>query len=123
MTSKDNALGKRILVVDDNPKTQNLRALRLNERGVEVHSVSTIDEARSCLRYDTYDLVLLPARENPEEAIAFREELREHNPKQRVGFLVGPPHYIRFRLGEKETRIEPQSNHSAEKLKDRTASA
>ncbi len=123
MTSRDNALGKRVLVVDDNPKAQNLRALRLNDHGVGVDPVSTIDEARSHLRYDTYDLVLLAPRENTDEAIAFRDEIRAQNPKQRVGFLVGPPQYISFTLGRDQERIESKSSNWAEKLKGRLASA
>jgi hypothetical protein len=46
------------------------------------------------------DLVLFAPRENPEDAIAFRREIRQQNPKQRVAFLVGPPHYISFAYGE-----------------------
>ncbi len=123
MTSKDNALGKRLLVVDDNAKAQEVRLLRLNEHGVEVHSVGTIEEARSSLRYDSYDLVLLAAREKPEEAIAFRREILEQNPKQRVGFLVGPPKYISFTFGRGQTRKESKSSSWTEKLKGRIASA
>ncbi len=117
MTFQDNAFGKRVLVVDENPKTQNVRALRLGERGVAVDTVSTFAQARSRLRDDTYDLVLLAAQENPEDALAFRLEIRERNPKQHVAFMVGPPQYISFRLGKKPSR------NWAEKLKGRLASA
>ncbi len=123
MNSRDNALGKRVLVVDDNPKAQKARLLRLAEHGVAVHTVSTVEEARVLFRNDTYDLVLLAARENPEEAIAFRQEIHRHNPKQRVGFLVGPPQFITFRLDEHQTRKETKSSDWAEKLKGRLASA
>lgn len=123
MTSQDNALGKRVLIVDDNLEMQKRRTLRLGEHGVAVDAVSTIEEARSRLRHDTYDLVLLTARENAEDAIAFRLEIREQNPKQRVAFLVGPPDYVSFRLGENQPRIESKSSNWLEKLKGRLASA
>ncbi len=123
MTFQDNAFGKRVLVVDDNPKAQNARALRLGEHGVAVDRVSTIAKARSRLRDDTYDLVLLAARENPEDAIAFRLEIQEQNPNQRVAFLVGPPDYISFRLAEDQTREQSKSSNWMEKLKGRLASA
>ncbi len=112
MTSEDRALGKRVLVVDNHPEAQQVRIVSLWKHGVEVHTVSTIEEARSRLRDDTYDLVLVATRENPEGAIAFRQEIHRQNPKQRVAFLVGPPHYIAFTLGSKQTRIEPKSEQN-----------
>ncbi len=69
LRSKDNALGKRVLVVDAHPKAKEIRALSLGEDGVAVDTVATVDEARSRLKIDdTYGLVLLAARENPENA-------------------------------------------------------
>jgi DNA-binding response OmpR family regulator len=44
-----------------------VRILSLPKHGVAIDTVSTIAEARSSLRNDTYDLVLLAAREDPEE--------------------------------------------------------
>jgi hypothetical protein len=43
----------------------------------------------------------LPRAKARGEAIAFREEILDQNPNQRVAFLVGPPHYISLRLGKK----------------------
>ncbi len=107
MTSEDRALGKRVLVLDDNPKAQQVRIVSLSKYGVEVHTVGTIEEARSRLRDDIYDLVLIATRKNPEQAIAFRQDIRRQDPKQRVAFLVGPPHYISFTFGDKQTdRVE-----------------
>ncbi len=107
MTSEDRALGKRVLVLDDNPEAQQVRIVSLSKHGVEVHTVGTIKEARSRLRDDTYDLVLIAARRNPEQAIAFRQDIRRQDPNQRVAFLVGPPHYISFTFGDKQTdRVE-----------------
>ncbi len=122
MTSID-PLGKTVLLVDNDLKARGALGQDLRWRGIIVHTASSLREARIHLSLGKYDLVLLAARENPEEAIAFRREILRKNPKQRVGFLVGPPQFITFRLDEHQTRKETKSSDWAEKLKGRLASA
>jgi DNA-binding NtrC family response regulator len=123
MTFEDNALGKRVLLVDDHQEAREARARRLGVHGVFVETVSTVQEARFCLRNDSYNLVLLAARENPKSAIALRREILDQNPKHRVAFLVGPPHFISLTLGENPPKIEPQSSDWSERLMGRLSRA
>jgi len=122
MTSEPDLLGKRVLLVDDHQRAREVRAHRLNVYGIAVDAVSTIGEARFCVRDNSYDLVLLAARDNPEETISFQRELRQQDPQQRVAFLVGPPHYISFSYGQKVIPMPFRSSTWAEK-KRRLASA
>jgi response regulator RpfG family c-di-GMP phosphodiesterase len=123
MTPESDLLGKTVLLVDSDQKPREARAHRLNMYGIAVASVSTIQEARFCMRNKSYDLVLLATRENPEAAIAFRREIRQQNPKQRVAFLVGPPRYISFTFGQNLIPMPARSSNWADGLKTHLASA
>jgi CheY-like chemotaxis protein len=123
MAPETDLLGKRVLLVDSDQKAREARARRLNVYGIAVDLVSTIRAARFCLRNKSYDLVLLGTRENPEDAITFRREIRQQNPKQRVAFLVGPPHYISFTFGQNLIPMPARSSTWADRLKYRLASA
>jgi hypothetical protein len=76
-----------------------------------------------CLRNKRYNLVLLATRENPEDAIAFRREIRQQDPKQRVAFLVGPPRYLSFTFGQNLIPMPARSSSWADRLKVHLASA
>ena len=41
-----------------------------------------------------FNLVLLDMHHKPKDALAFWRMIRRQDPKQRIFFLVGPPHYI-----------------------------
>ncbi len=85
---------RRILLVDENARKQNLRANILRNYDVEVHTAESLIEAAPLWRTNTYDLILLDGR-SPEVADAVSAEIRESKPKQRIGVLVGPPKFIR----------------------------
>ncbi len=123
MTPETDPLGKTVLLVDADQKLGELRARRLRTYGILVHTASSLEEARVHFGMDRYDLVLLAPRENPEDAIAFRREIRQENPKQRVAFLIGPPRYLSFTFGENLIPMPPRSSNWAEKLKGHLASA
>jgi response regulator RpfG family c-di-GMP phosphodiesterase len=123
MTPETDVLGKRVLLVDSNQKLREARAHRLNMYGIAVASVSTVQQARFCMRNKSYDLVLLATRADPEAAIVFRREIRQQNPKQRVAFLVGPPRYLSFTFGRNLIPMPARSSDWADKLKGRLASA
>ena len=57
-------------------------------------------------RAHAYDLVLIAAEENSEEAAALCSELKKSKPKQRVALLVGAPQYLR-EIGRKRTETQP----------------
>jgi DNA-binding NtrC family response regulator len=86
---------RRILLVDQNPTTQNRRATILRTYEIEVHTASSVEEAASLSKRHTYDLVLVAAQEDSEQAGALRTQIRAIRPRQRIGLLVGPPAFIR----------------------------
>jgi CheY-like chemotaxis protein len=96
---------RRILLVDQNPTKQNLRATILRNYEIEVHTASSITDAASFWTAHSYDLVLLAAQENSEEAMAASTQIRAINPRQRIGLLVGPPVFVR-ELGRKRKKAE-----------------
>jgi len=122
MTPETDPLGKTVLLVDNHQKAREVRAQRLTVYGIVVDAVSTVREARFCLRHKRYDLVLLAVRGNAEETIVFSRGVCQHNPKQKVAFLVGPPDYLSFTYGENVIPMPAQSSDWAEKLKARLAS-
>jgi len=117
------SFGKTVLLVDSDQKLGEMRARRLRLYGITVHTASSIEAARISLGGHNYHLVLLAAHENPEEALAFRREIRRHNPKQRVAFLVGPPLYLSFTYGENVIPMRLPSSNRADRLTGHLASA
>lgn len=84
---------RRILLIDQNPFKQNLRATILRNYEVEVHTAASAFDAESLWTANTYDLILLAAIEHPAETIA--ATIRRVLPRQRIALLVGPPTYLR----------------------------
>jgi len=93
---------RRILLVDQNPTKRNLRATVLRNYEIEVHTANSILDATSFWTAHAYDLVLLAAQENSEEAIAVCAQIRAINPRQRIGLLVGPPVFVREISGKRK---------------------
>jgi CheY-like chemotaxis protein len=85
---------KNVLIVADNQAAQNVRADVLRNHGVEVHCAKDSVEAALLWVPDFFNLVLLDMRHEPKDALAFWRTIRRQDPKQRIFFLVGPPHYI-----------------------------
>ena len=76
-------------------RRQQLRAVALRNCEVEVHPASSITDAARLWARRSYDLVLLAAEENSEEAALLSNELQKNKPRQRMALLVGAPEYIR----------------------------
>jgi hypothetical protein len=89
--------------------------------GLTFGTILSIEEAR--VGVDRYHLVLLATRENPEAAIAFRREIRQQDPNQKVAFLVGPPDYLSFTFGRNLIPMPARAGKPADKLTGRLASA
>jgi CheY-like chemotaxis protein len=94
----------RILLIDQNPTKQTLRATTLRNYEIEVHTASNVTDAASLWRRHLYDLVLLAALENSEEAATVSAQIRKINPRQRIGLLVGPPVFVLELGGTREPR-------------------
>jgi CheY-like chemotaxis protein len=86
---------RRVLLIDQNPFKQNLRATVLRNYEIEVHTAANARDAESLWISNLYDLILLAAPVDSEEAIALPDQIRKNKPRQRIALLVGAPHYIR----------------------------
>lgn len=86
---------RRILLIDQDPRKQNLRATVLRHHEIEVHTAHGLSEAESLWKTHSYDLVLLAAQEVSDVASMVSAQIREIKPQQRIGLLVGPPAYVR----------------------------
>ena len=86
---------RRILLIDEDSRKLNLRATILRNREVEVHLANCVEDARSLWKNIPYDLVLMAAPENSEQAELASLQIRKTKPRQRIALLVGPPAYIR----------------------------
>jgi DNA-binding NtrC family response regulator len=103
---------RRVLLIDHDSRRQQLRAAALRNCEVAVHPASNVDDAlRLCARL-SYDLVLLAAEENSQEATALSNELKKRKPRQRVALLVGAPEYIR-EMGRGSAMREATDKHLA----------
>jgi CheY-like chemotaxis protein len=96
---------RKILLIDQNVAKQKLRATVLRNYEIEVHTASSIPDAASFWKTHCYDLVLLAAQENSEEALAVSAQIRAIHPRQRIGLLVGPPALVQ-ELGGKRKKAE-----------------
>jgi CheY-like chemotaxis protein len=87
--------GKKLLLIDANQPTRDVRVRVLQSHGVEVHAAESLRTARFLWQPNVYDLILLDVRRHlPGEALEFYEQIRTANPKEHFAFLVGPPVYL-----------------------------
>ena len=87
--------GKKVLLIDRNQPTRDVRVRVLQSHGVEVHAAKDLCGARFLWQPNVYDLILLDVRRHlPGEALEFYEQIRTASPKEHFAFLVGPPVYI-----------------------------
>jgi len=94
---------RKVLLIDRDFMKQQLRAIALRNCKIEVHSASNITDASRLWTVHSYDLVLLAAQENSEEAAALCSELNKSKPKQRIVLLVRAPQYVREVGASEET--------------------
>jgi hypothetical protein len=97
---------RRILLIDENSRKLNLRATILRNHEVEVHLANRLEDAKSLWKNTAYDLVLLGAAENSEQAALASLQIRKLRPRQRIALLVGPPAYVR-EIGRPSTKSNP----------------
>ena len=90
----------RILLVDSHAKPREMRAGVFRQRQFDVDSAGSFGEARIFWTTGNYRLILLSARETPQESIDFFEMVKRENPSQRIAFLVGSPEYVSFEIPE-----------------------
>src|SRR5438034_4222916 len=94
---------RRVLLVDTSPSKRELRAETMRKLGMNVDCAADISEARSWWRADLYNLVLINVGNDLGNCDKFCEDMRNAEPKQQLGFLVGKPDYIADEPMEAET--------------------
>ncbi len=106
---------RKVLLVDENSRTQKLRATMLRSREIEVHAAESIAHAESLWRTQSYDLVLL-AGENSAQSCFVSAQIRQAKPQQRIALLVGPPVYVREVARAAKTPLNPSHEQPAAAL-------
>ena len=87
--------GKKVLLIDNNQPTRDVRVSVLRSHGIEVEPAADFSSARSLQRLHHYDWIFLDVRRHfPGEALQFYEQIKDASPGQRFAFLVGPPVYL-----------------------------
>jgi CheY-like chemotaxis protein len=96
---------RRILLIDQNTTKQHLRATILRNYEIEVHTATCVSDAAFLSQAHAYDLVLLAAQPDSEQATELSTQLRAIRPRQKIGLLVGPPAFVQ-ELGGKRKKVE-----------------
>src|SRR6266568_4110113 len=87
--------GKKVLLIDNNQPTRDVRVSVLRSHGIEVEPAADFSSARSLQRLHHYDWIFLDVRRHfPGDAPQFYEQIKDASPGQRFAFLVGPPLYL-----------------------------
>jgi CheY-like chemotaxis protein len=107
--------GKRILLIDSNQPTRDVRANVLRSRGLEVHVTESLRAARFLWQPNVYEMILLDVRRHlPGEALEFYEQIKDANPREHFVFLVGPPAYLSRTWPEELLALEKEPQQWAE---------
>jgi CheY-like chemotaxis protein len=85
---------KSILLVDSNRQSRESRAKIMRTRGVRVDCVVDAAAARVHLAAEKYNLILVDPGRERERAELLVQEIRTHDARQLVGFLVGGPLFV-----------------------------
>ncbi len=86
--------GGRLLLLDSNATTRDLRTRVMQRLGLDVDSAADTAQALLLWRPDIYTLVLVDLRSAPLVAQRFCDEIRSASPTQKVAYFVGKPLYL-----------------------------
>lgn len=86
--ANESTLGS-ILLVDDDSRMRNVRAIMLSTHGYDVHSVSDTAEAHQRWQATRPDLVLLACSRYRAGMLEFLEKIKRASPRQRMAFVNG----------------------------------
>jgi CheY-like chemotaxis protein len=115
---------KKVLLIDRNQPTRDIRASVLRSRGIEVHAADSLQGARFLWQPGLYHFILLDVRRHfPGEALEFYEHIRTASPEEHFVFLVGPPAYLSLTWPDDVTAVEKKRQRRAEKVKGFLAAA
>jgi len=98
---------KKVLLIDRNQPTRDVRVRVLQSHGVEVHAAKDLCGARFLWQPNVYDLILLDVRRHLSgEALEFYEQITTASPKEHFAFLVGPPVYLSRTWPDEVTEVD-----------------
>ena len=121
--NRPSSYGKKVLLIDRNQPTRDVRASVLRSRGIEVHTADCLGAARFLWQPGLYRFILLDVRRHfPGEALEFYEQIRTASPKEHFFFLVGPPAYLSLTWPGDVSAVE-KKRERAEKIKRFLAAA
>ena len=115
---------KKVLLIDRNQPTRDVRASVLRSHGIEVHTADSLQAARFLWQPNLYQFILLDVRRHlPGEALEFYEQIRTASPKEHFFFLVGPPAYLSLTWQGDVTGVEKKPQQGAKTIKQFLAAA
>ena len=85
---------KRLLLLDADAGQCALRVKIMGKVGINVDCASDTSAARVLWQANSYHLVLIDLRRDPQGAAEFCAEIKTDSPRQAVAFLVGKPGYL-----------------------------
>jgi hypothetical protein len=88
--------GGKLLLLDGNTTTRDLRAKVMRRLGLDVDCAADTIQAFLLWRPDFYGLVVVDFREAPWVVQRFCAEIRAASPRQRIAYFVGKPRYLSF---------------------------
>ena len=116
--------GKRVLLIDGNSRTRNVRLRVFHTHEVEVDAVESLEVARVFWRPKAYSVILLDIRtQSPVDALQFYQQIKDASPRQRFAFLVGPPVYLSLTWPDEVMAAEKRPQQWAETVKRFVAAA
>ncbi|PYX35150.1 MAG: hypothetical protein DMG75_15105 [Acidobacteria bacterium] len=122
--NRPNVYSKKVLLIDRNQPTRDVRASVLPSRGIEVHTADGLHAARFLWQPNLYQFILLDVRRHlPGEALKFYEQVKAGSPRERFVFLVGPPAYLSLTWPDDVTAIAKEPQQWAETVKRFLAAA
>jgi hypothetical protein len=124
MLRPSNLAGKKVLLIDRNQPTRDIRASALRSRGIEVHAADSLRAARFLWQPGLYHFILLDVRRHfPGEAVEFYEHIKGASPEEHFFFLVGPPAYLSLTWPDDVSAVEKKRQGRAGKVKRFLAAA
>jgi len=122
--NRPNVYSKKVLLIDRNQPTRDVRASVLRSRGIEVQAADSLHAARFLWQPNLFHFILLDVRRHlPGEALEFYERVRTASPKEHFVFLVGPPAYLSLTWPDDVTATEKEPQQWAETIKRFLAAA
>ena len=122
--NRPNVYSKKVLLIDRNQPTRDVRASVLPSRGIEVHTADGLHAARFLWQPNLYQFILLDVRRHlPGEALKFYEQVKAGSPRERFVFLVGPSAYLSLTWPDDVTAIAKEPQQWAETVKRFLAAA